>query len=224
MITFVFVPKHVQPPYQAVVFFPGSGAIRGGTIHEPPGLWNLILFTVKTGRVLVWPIYKGTYERQEGLASTWPTETHQYSDYVTAWVQDLRRTIDYLETREDIDRDKLAYLGVSWGGRMGVIILAVEDRLKAAVLWSGGLASGKARPEVDQINFVSRVRIPVLMLNGRYDSIEPYEAAQLSMYRLLGTPEADKHHIVYESGHRLPQNEFVKETLNWLDRYLGPVE
>ena len=53
------------------------------------------------------------------------------------------------------------------------IVPAVEDRLKAAVLYSGGLASGKARPEVDQINFVSRVKIPVLMLNGRYDAIEP---------------------------------------------------
>jgi predicted esterase len=107
---------------------------------------------------------------------------------------------------------------------MGAIIPAVEGRLKAAILWSGGLASGRARPEVDQINFVSRVKIPVLMLNGRHDAIEPYAAAQLSMFRLLGTPEADKRHVVYESGHRLPQNEFVKETLNWLDRYLGPIQ
>ena len=88
---------------------------------------SMILFVAKTGRVLVWPIYKGTYERQDGLASTWPNETHQYSDYVTSWVQDLRRTIDYLATRDDIDRDKLAYLGLSWGGRMGAIGVRAES-------------------------------------------------------------------------------------------------
>ena len=224
VIAYLFIPKQVQPPYQAVVLFPGAGVIRGGAIHDDSSYLNVVLFTVKTGRVLVWPIYKGTNERQEALASIWPNETHQYSDYVTAWVQDFRRTIDYLETREDIDQDKLTYLGVSWGAIMGTIIPAVEDRLKAAVLWSGGLTSGKARPEVDQINFVSRVKIPVLMLNGRYDSIFPHEAAQLPLFRLLGTPEADKRHIVYEAGHRLPKNKVVKETLSWLERYLGPVE
>ncbi len=44
------------------------------------------------------------------------------------------------------------------------------------------------------------------------------------VFRLLGTPEADKRHVVYESGHHPPRNESVKETLSWLDRYLGPVQ
>ena len=80
-----------------------------------------------------------------------------------------------------------------------------------------------ARPEVDQINFVTRVTIPVLMLNGRYDPIENLETAQIPMFRLLGTPQAHKRHMVYETFHGLPRNDFIKETLDWLDRYLGPV-
>ena len=175
----------------------------------------------QSGRAILRPIYKGTYERNDGLLSTWPNSTIEYAEYLTKWVQNFRRSVDYLETRGDID--KLAYFGTSWGGRMGAIIPAVEDRLKVSVLWLGGLASGQARPEVDQINYISRVTIPVLMLNGRFDPIEPLEAAQLPMLRLWGTPEADTRHRIYETDHRIPQNDGIKETLDWLDKYFGPV-
>lgn len=131
--------------------------------------------------------------------------------------------MDYLETREEIQADKLAYFGVSWGGRLGAIIPAVESRIQASILLSGGLASGRALPEVDQINYVTRVMAPTLMLNGRLDSIEPVDAAQLPMYDLLGTPEEHKRHQIYDSGHGMPLNPIIRETLDWLDRYLGPV-
>ena len=86
----------------------------------------------------------------------------------------------------------------------------------------GGLASGTALPEADQINYVTRVTIPTLMLNGRHDPLEPVESAQLPMLELLGTPEADKRHVIYEGyGHNLPPNEHARETLDWLDRYFG---
>ena len=86
----------------------------------------------------------------------------------------------------------------------------------------GGLASGTALPEVDQINYVTRVTIPTLMLNGRHDPLQPVESSQLPMYRLLGTPEADKQHIIYEGyGHNLPPNERARETLDWLEQYFG---
>ena len=76
---------------------------------------------------------------------------------------------------------------------------------------------------MDQINFVPRVTCPVLMLNGRYDFFRPMETSQSPMFRLLGTPKEHKRHAVFESGHVIPRNEVIKETLDWLDRYLGPV-
>src|SRR5262245_43497254 len=148
-----------------------------------------------------------------------------YSDYVIKWVKDFRRTVDYLETRNDVDIKKLAYLGISWGGRMGAIIPAVDDRPRVSVIILGGLAAARARPEVDQINFITRVKIPVLMLNGKYDSLEPVQSAQLPMFRTWGTPESDKRHVMYESaGHSVPRNESIRETLDWLDKYLGPAQ
>ena len=43
------------------------------------------------------------------------------------------------------------------------------------------------------------------------------------MFRLLGTPKADKRHVIYEGfGHGVPWNERIAETLDWLDKYFGP--
>ena len=47
--------------------------------------------------------------------------------------------------------------------------------------------------------------------------------SQRPLFRLLGTPEADKKHVLFESGHVPPFPDVVRETLDWLDRYLGPV-
>jgi hypothetical protein len=68
------------------------------------------------------------------------------------------------------------------------------------------------------------VRIPVLMENGRHDFNYPLEESQRPLFRLLGTPEADKKHVLFESGHVPPFPDVVRETLDWLDRYLGPVQ
>ena len=47
---------------------------------------------------------------------------------------------------------------------------------------------------------------------------------QKPLFRLLGTPEKDKRHFVFEGGHIAPRIEpIIKEILDWLDRYLGPV-
>ena len=43
------------------------------------------------------------------------------------------------------------------------------------------------------------------------------------MFALLGSPAKDKKIVIYESGHLVPRNEFVRESLSWLDKYLGPV-
>jgi len=42
------------------------------------------------------------------------------------------------------------------------------------------------------------------------------------MFRLLGTPEKDKRHALFDSGHVPPRNDIIRETLDWLDHYLGP--
>jgi len=45
---------------------------------------------------------------------------------------------------------------------------------------------GNARPEADPINYVTRVRVPTLMLNGKYDTLLVPETSQKPMFGLLG--------------------------------------
>jgi len=151
--------------------------------------------------------------------------THQWAEVYIQQVKDLRRSIDYLETRPDIDSKKLAYYGMSWGSMAASPVLAVEERFQVSVLLAGGFGftGGMFRPEVNPIHYISRVKPPTLMLNGKYDSFFPVETSQKPMFDLLGTPAEHKQWKLYETDHIPPINETIRETLAWLDRYLGPV-
>ena len=78
---------------------------------------------------------------------------------------------------------------------------------------------------LDGINYAPRIRIPVLMLNGRYDSIFPYEQSQKRFFDLLGTPAKDKRQVIYDAGHLVDiGNQGKREISDWFDKYLGPVQ
>jgi cephalosporin-C deacetylase-like acetyl esterase len=167
---------------------------------------------------VVYPIFKGTYER--GGAE--PEGPNAERERVIAWSRELGRTLDYLATRNDIDSSRIGYYGVSQGGDAGVILTALEPRLKASVLQGSGL--WRAWPsEIDLLNFAPRVRAPTLMLNGLYDFDVPLATAQAPLFRLLGTPVVDKRHVVLENGHTPSIHETAQEVLPWFDRYLGTV-
>ena len=222
LIAYLFLPKKSKPPFQAVVYFPGSETIDIRSSAVLPEM-EVFDFIIKSGRAVMFPVYKGTFERGDDLKSDYPNTSSSWRDHVIAWSKDLGRSIDYLETRPEIDRNKLAYEGLSWGGAMGSVLPALENRIKVCVLIVPGFNLQKSLPEVDELNFASRVRMPVLMLNGRFDFFYPVETSQEPMFRLLGAPREHKRRVVYDTGHNIPRNECIKETLDWLDRYLGPV-
>jgi pimeloyl-ACP methyl ester carboxylesterase len=105
-------------------------------------------------------------------------------------------------------------------------MVSLEDRFKTAVLFEGGLFL-RAVPlaEIDIFNFLPRFRVPVLMLNGRYDYTFPLATSQQPYFGWLGTPEKDKRHIVYDSAHDVMvyRTQVVREVLAWLDQHFGPV-
>lgn len=129
-------------------------------------------------------------------------------------------TLDFLETRSDIDSEKLAYLRYIWGAWTAPIIHAVEERFKASIGVNGGLRN-RGLPEANPINFVTRAKTPILMLSGKYDMAFPLETSVKPMFDLLGTPQEHKALKLYETDHFVPINEHIKETLAWLDKYRG---
>jgi cephalosporin-C deacetylase-like acetyl esterase len=228
VLAHLFLPQNTPPPYQTVIYFPGSNPTWEKSSKNIESFYSIpmfLSFIIRNGRAVLFPVYKGTFERgnPELRAIFWGNKTHQYSEFLIQVVKDFKRCIDYLETRQDINSDKIAYYGMSWGGALGAIIPAVEDRLKTSILFPGGLVD-RARPEVHPFNYVTRVKIPTLMLNGKYDSIFPLETSIRPMCNLLGTPDDNKDLKLYESDHLPPRNEYIREILAWLDRYLGPVQ
>jgi len=217
LLVYLYSPKRGAKPYPAVVYFPGSSAIRD---HAPRNLqWRSIDFVIKSGRAVLYPVYKGTYQRSDSLFTDIQDTSNFYRDHVIMWAKDLRRGIDYLETRPDVSTEHLAYYGVSWGGAMGGVMPAVEPRIKASVLYVAGLDFERARPEVDPVNFLPRVTVPTLMLNGKYDFFFPLEASQVPMFRLLGTPPDQKRYVVEEGSHFVARTRLIQESLTWLDKY-----
>jgi dienelactone hydrolase len=227
IIAHLFLPKRTDPPYQTVIYFPGSGSLfqpSSQAIESYYEFLTFLSFLVKNGRAVLYPVYKGTFERRdETMTPIYRGDSsHSYTEYLVQVVKDFRRSTDYLETRGEIDSKKIAYYGMSWGGTLGAIIPAVENRLQTTIILGGGLL-GIGRSEVNQINYITRVKTPTLMLHGKYDTVIPYETAIKPMFDLLGTPADRKVLKLYDTDHIPPSNEFMKEILAWLDRYLGPV-
>jgi dipeptidyl aminopeptidase/acylaminoacyl peptidase len=144
------------------------------------------------------------------------------------WAKDVMRSMDYLVTRPDVDRERIGYFSVSLGAFFGPIPLALDTRFRAAVFAAGGLrfrSGGQpVAPEIQTAHFMPRIKAPVLIINGRDDFSVP-EPAQRRFYELVGSPPGQKKVVRVEGGH-VPADMlgFFREVLGWFDRWLGEVK
>ena len=226
IVAYLFLPKNAAPPFQTVIYFPGSGSVwtdSSANLEKYGEFVAHLSHFLKNKRAVLYPVYKGAFERRNAdLEAMHPgADSYQFTEYLIQLVKDLKRSIDYLETRPEIDSQKLAYLGFSWGGLWSNIIPAVEERLKVCMTIVGGIWA-RGRPEANELSYVRQVKIPFLMLNGRYDVTFIYELHVRPMFNLLGTPDTDKKLVLYDTDHYVPINGLIKETLAWLDKYFGP--
>ncbi len=222
MSAYLFLPKNVRPPYQTVLFFPSA---RVKDLRDSRKLGDLKFFDyiIQSGRAVMYPVYLDTYERQVNfhLARGLLDSELNFDRY-----KDAARSLDYLATRSDIDSTKLAYLGVSMGSATGVIISTLmQDRLKTSIFLDGGYFLFPPTPGSDQADFAPRLKLPVLMVNGRYDYSFSLDRAQNPLFAMLGTPAGDKRHVVLDTPHDVTEQrpQLVKAVLDWLDHYLGRV-
>ena len=218
VVAHLYLPTNTAPPYQIVVFVPSGNMLRFTSIETLPDPFE---FLARAGRAVLVPAVKGALERGPSPLFVGPNQTR---DRLLQWSKDLRRSIDYLETRPEIDTGKLAFYSISYAAAISPTLLATEPRVRTAVLVSAGLGP-PAAAETDPWNYAPRVRVPVLMLNGRDDFISPVQTSQIPFLRALGAEEQDKRHVLYDGGHVNLQGrmDLIGEILNWLDRQLGPV-
>jgi predicted esterase/predicted Ser/Thr protein kinase len=219
----LYLPAVGRPPYQALVYFPGLDAVffaRSQAVMQP-GFGPLLDFVWKSGRVLVFPVWQGTFERFRA-----PFDATDAVRTQREWIErrfDLGRTIDYLETRSDIDPERIGYVGLSFGASFATPLIALEPRLRTAILVGGGLPQPMPQPGYDLIHFLPRITQPVLMVNGRFDPLFVMDSMQVPMFERLGSPAADKRLALADGGHVVPRSDLLREATVWLDKYLGPV-
>lgn len=209
----------------AVVYVHGAGSTRDSMIG--PALW-----LAARGAVT--------------LAITAPSSTAASSAGATAldrlrWQRSLeirdvvaiRRAVDLLAERDDVDRARLGYVGWSAGARAGAILSGVEPRLRALVLISGGsapvsdfvqAAPVELRPEVeetmssiDPLRYIARARPGSLLLqDGRRDTVIPRKALQA----LIDAAPDGTEVRWYDAEHALGPVAY-RDHMRWLEEHLG---
>ncbi|MCJ7452118.1 MAG: protein kinase [Steroidobacteraceae bacterium] len=225
----LFLTTDRRSPSGVIFYLPHSGEFTAPvtTAEFDPATGGVPLdFLVKSGWALAVVAFDGAYERQ------WSAERSQSMNYTERrrlqqrhWREELGRTIDYLSTRDDVDARKLGWFGISMGADTMLPLLAVEKRIGAAVLYSGGSGLRSGLPASEQTyNYVPRVTQPVLMLNGRWDIDSPPDAQQ-RLFELLGSPADQKTRVLFEAGHgNLPRFQVEKEALDWFERHLASAD
>jgi hypothetical protein len=96
---------NVSAPYQTVGF-PYAGMFVPGE-RRNPGL-SFLSFIVKSGRALMFPVYKGTHERY--VPAGGEKETSGARDLEVEDYKELARSLDYIETRPDLGHQQLEHL------------------------------------------------------------------------------------------------------------------
>ena len=156
-------------------------------------------------------------------------------------IKDLQRAVDVLRARPNVDDDRIAYHGTSYGGAMGALFVGIERRIKAAVLVvpDGGLVSHFTGPEdsslmaglpcatrvawmramvpIEPIRFIAHAPPTALLVqSGHTDNLVPAADAQ-ELHAAV--PKATTIRW-YDAGHGLDQQAFF-DRLDWLHDQIG---
>ena len=218
MDVLIFRPKNSFGLSAPIIVHPGANYYTTPPEIDDinPGEFSLD-FLIKSGKTLIWPAWKGSLNRMPENVTSNEDTLRRFRNQFVAWVNDTDKTLDYLETRNDIDTENIFYLGMSYGALFNTHTLLFENRYKGAILYVGG-SFPTYPPLADGINHLPRIKTPFLMLNGEQDYLVPKSAANF-FYQFTGTPTEDKKIIFYDSGHwPLPRNQMIKETLSFIDK------
>ena len=156
-------------------------------------------------------------------------------------IKDLQRAVDVMRAHASVDDERIAYLGISYGGAMGALFAGIERRIKAAalVVGDGGLVSHMTGPEdanfmaglscatrvnwframtpIEPIRFIGHASPIVLLLqNGRLDTLVP--AADAEALQTAASQPKTIHW--YDAGHGLNQQAMF-DRLDWLHAEIG---
>ena len=232
----LLVPKESSGPFAGIILMHGLPGDRTNNASFARGL-------VATGAVVL--MIDAPFARPENRnRSSWPLTLDEIDQLEQIQLMiDLRRGVDLLSAREDVDPERIAYVGYSYGAAMGGLLAGIEPRIKAfgLMVGDGGIVShftaadGSPLTElsrlseeerkawlelmepIEPIRFVGRAAPAKLFFqNALRDEAVAREDALA--YQAAGSEP--KKIEWYESSHFLPDEAF-QHMANWLAGEIG---
>ena len=210
----IAIPKGAGGPFPCVIFLHGIG-------QDKTFLEAIAPIFCEAGFALITFDQHMRGERRLDNPN-WFASVKHFRRRASLTVNETRRTIDYLATRDDIDPSRIYLVGGSYGAITGATAVALDKRIRAAVLTYGGgdlkkLLSGAAIREelgafhgvavtlaayllkpADPLRRVGQIAPrPLLMQNGMNDTIVAPVAAQA----LFDAAREPKEIVWYEGDH-----------------------
>ncbi len=204
--------------YDPVIVYPNALSISSNNDEWlPESLLDQYKYLIDEGYAIIHPIYHNTFGREKTVRTFWASESEDYKNTIIKIGQDYKRALDYIESRNDFNFDNMSYFGYSWGSTTSNYLLAIDDRIKVAIICVGGLMLQKSKKEVEAHYYVRRIKTPILHIIGKEDGIFGYEKNYKPWKKLIGTPKEKLKLIELDDvGHGLPWDTIIKHHSNWI--------
>ena len=147
--------------------------------------------------------------------------TAGFRDHMVMWSKDVGRSVDYLESRSDIAKDKIGYIGLSTGATLAPVFLAIEPRISLGVIYMGGInlqpsltrsGYGQLRAARDSAGADAQRKVRQLLPDGQL------AGAAVQAPRHSSRTQAPRR---IRAGHNIPRTEMIKEVVDWMEKYWG---
>ena len=262
MPCYLLIPKNINLPSPVVIALHGHGRgvkdVLGEVDSEEWKSWvesfnyDYARQLALRGFITFVPEVRAFGEREKDSEKVVPREDRDYRTscrkssfnsmllgrpIIGGKIWDMMRAIDYLQTREEVNPEKIACLGLSMGGMITLYGAAVDQRIKAAVI-SGYLNTFKdsiMAMEHCECNYLPGILKygemydicsliaprPLLIESAKNDPLFPFHASEFAfnrvkrVYQLLGEKEKLTRDV-FEGEHRFSG----KIAFDWLRKWL----
>jgi cephalosporin-C deacetylase-like acetyl esterase len=223
---YLAVPKNMAPPYPCILQIHGMTLSKeqwwdDPSYHRGPPLSPKFIAEGFAVLAIDYP-YHGERSILNEFESTSrmlfrKKRIYKFRNMVINGVIDCRRALDYLESREKIDSNRLGVIGSSIGGTMSLLLTGVDSRIKVTAALVAPVLKHPiydGQPNISAIapyNFIRAFEEqPLLMLMGKKDDFNYTVAEAQALFDLVQGNA--KEIIFYDSGHRLPE-EYAEKAI-----------
>jgi uncharacterized protein len=212
-------------PFAGAVFVPGSGAGRADMLFQAVQLATRGAVTL----AILTPFIHGVPQLPDGLPGA-----RAYRDQFEENVVAVRRAFDLLESRSDVDPQRLGLAGYSLGASLSSVVSGVDPRPVAIALiappshphfippFKGQNATKAARilSPVDPKRYLRVAKAHLFLQMARHDQLHPANEQQ----EVIEAAGSDAKVNWYPTGHQMNVQAF-NDTVTWLgdELQLGPL-